>query len=339
MGKSTIGQIKRLEAVDDCLRKFAKPMNIKQIAKACNGALNANFTERQYKYDIEKIEDQYDVEIREDKIDGKKTYVYKDEGFSIKGDKEIGQVEMLNFRKIKNALIQFSGLNLDANLSEITDEIDKMLGYDKNDKAVISFEKTVLESHGKIKPNDMLAEIFKAIIQHQPLDIKYEVPNRGKRDWVVFPQFLKQYNQRWYLIALVHCKEEYKLQNIALDRIISMQPNQHIPYKQSDIDFAEYFEEVVGVTKPEGAEPIEVILKVERGEYPYIESKPIHPSQDELVQQDENYVYLSLYVYDNYELRSKLLSYGSKVTVMEPVSLRDKLRDELQKALGNYNEK
>ena len=339
MGKNVLAYRKRLEAIDDCLRQFAKPMNIRQITDKCNRELGVHITTRQYKYDIDAIEDiDSNATIRVEKIDGKKTYVYANEGFSIKGETEYGQVEMLNLRKIKNALTQFSGLNLDSNLNEVTDEIDKILGYDKKDKAVISFEKTVLESHGKKKPGELLKDIFTAIIQHQPLDIKYEVPGRGKRDWVVFPQFLKQYNQRWYLIALIHRKGD-KLQNIALDRILSIEPNQHIPYKQSDIDFAAYFEDVVGVTRPEGAEPIEVKLRIEKSEYPYIESKPIHSSQDELFEEDENYVYLSLYVYNNYEFRSKLLSYGSKVTVMAPTSLRDKLSSELQKAFENYDDK
>lgn len=337
MGKNVLAYRKRLEAIDDCLRQFAKPMNIKQIAQKCNSELSIRVTTRQYRNDIDTIQNSDpNAAVRVEKIDGKKTYVYADEGFSLKGETGIGQVEMLNLRKIKNALTQFSGLNLDTNLNEVTDEIDKMLGFDKEDKAVISFEKTVLESHGKVRPDVLLKDILMAIVRHQPLDVKYEVPGRGERDWVVFPQFLKQYNQRWYLIALIHRKEEDKLQNIALDRILSMEPNQHIPYKLSNIDFAKYFEDVVGVTRPDGAEPIEVKLRVEKGEYPYIESKPIHPSQDELFEEDEDYVYLSLYVYDNYELRSKLLSYGSKVTVMEPTSLRDKLRSELQKAIGNY---
>lgn len=338
MGKNVLAYQKRLYAVDDCLRMFAKPKNIEEIQQHCNKELNIKVSARQYKYDIETISDSDEnAAIRVQTINGKKTYVYEDEGFSIKGETSFGQSQLHSLSKIKNALAQFSGLNLDSELGDIYDEIDKVLGYDKDDKAVISFEKTVLYNHDKkIDDKQYLKDIFTAIIQHQPLDIKYEIPGRGKRDWVVFPQFLKQYNQRWYLIALIHRKEEDKLQNIALDRIQAMEPNQHIPYQQSDIDFATYFEDVVGVTRPEGAMPIEVKLRVDRGEYPYIESKPIHPSQDELFEEDEDYVYISLYVYDNFELRSKILSYGSKVTVMEPTSLRDKLRDELKKSLGNY---
>ena len=127
---------------------------------------------------------------------------------------------------------------------------------------------------------------------------------------------------------------------MALDRILKMEPNQHIPYKECGIDFGGYFENVVGITKPDGAEPIWVKLRIDKGEYPYIESKPIHTSQDELEESDtdEKYSYISLYVLDNYELRSKILSYGSKVTVMEPKSLRDKIVHELKKSLENYQD-
>ena len=38
----------------------------------------------------------------------------------------------------------------------------------------------------------------------------------------------------------------------------AQEANQHIPYKECGIDFSDYFEDIVGVTKPDGAEPMEV---------------------------------------------------------------------------------
>lgn len=274
-------------------------------------------------------------------INGFRCFTYADESFSLFEDAAVNQVDLCNFRKIKDALTDFLGLGLESSLTTMTDEINKFLGYDELQRPVISFEKVVLESHGKVKPHDMLEPLLKAIIQHQTMNIIYEIPGRGKREWTVFPQFLKQYNQRWYLIATKHRdKVEGKLYNLALDRILKMEANQHIPYKECGVDFSDYFEDVVGVTKPDGAEPIEVKLRIDRGEYPYIDSKPIHASQEELFESDgdKDYVYVSLYVYDNYELRSKILSYGSKVTVMEPKSLRDKLAHDLKKSLENYQD-
>lgn len=341
MGKNIIKYQKRLKLIDECLRRFDHPMNIKEIQKYCNQRLNSEFRERTYRYDLDKIEEENDISYRVTIINGFRCFTYADESFSLFEDAAVNQVDLCNFRKIKDALTDFLGLGLESSLTTMTDEINKFLGYDELQRPVISFEKVVLESHGKVKPHDMLEPLLKAIIQHQTMNIIYEIPGRGKREWTVFPQFLKQYNQRWYLIATKHRdKVEGKLYNLALDRILKMEANQHIPYKECSVDFSDYFEDVVGVTKPDGAEPIEVKLRIDRGEYPYIDSKPIHASQEELFESDgdKDYVYVSLYVYDNYELRSKILSYGSKVTVMEPKSLRDKLAHDLKKSLENYQD-
>lgn len=342
MAKSFIMKLERLKLVDKCLRKFDHPMNIMEIREYCNKQLNEEFTEETYRNDLKEIKKVYEVEYsNETVVGGFRRFAYKDESFSIFGDSVVNQVDLCNFRRIKKGLADFLGLGLDSTLTIITDELNKFLGYDENDGTGIEFEKILLNSHGKVKPRKLLEPLLKAIIQHQPLDIKYEVPGRDKREWTIFPQFLKQYNQRWYLIATKHRDEvEGKLYNLALDRILKMEANQHIPYKECGIDFRIYFENVVGVTRPDGADPIVVKLRIDRGEYPYIESKPIHASQEELFESDgdKDYVYVSLYVYDNFELRSKILSYGSKVTVMEPKSLRDKMAHDLKKSLENYQD-
>ena len=86
MGKDIITYQKRLELIDECLRKFEKPKNIKEIAKYCNDRLPHPFDERMYRYDIKKIAESYDVDILETVINGYKCYTYRDESFSIKDD-------------------------------------------------------------------------------------------------------------------------------------------------------------------------------------------------------------------------------------------------------------
>lgn len=337
MGKNILEQQKRLELVDECLRKYERPMNIEEIKDYCNRRLKKSTSARQYRYDIDRIEETYNAKIHSEKINGKICYTYENKGFTITNNKVCNEVELYNLNKIRKSLSAFSGLDIDTSLNEVTDEIDKILGYSKDNKAVISFEKVDLVCQGKGNIDDTLNAIFKAIVQKQTLNIKYAIPSRGEREWIIFPQFLKQYNQRWYLIGTEH-KQGEKIKNMALDRITAFEPNQNIPYQRSATDFAEYFEDMVGITLPEGAEPVDVKLRIKRNEYPYIESKPIHPSQDELFEEDDDYKYVSLHVYDNYELRSKLLAYGSSVTVMEPKSLRNKMRKEIAKSLKNYEE-
>ncbi len=194
MGKDIIAYQKRLELVDECLQKFDHPMNIKQIKKYCDDRLNVDITDRMYRIDIKNIERKYNAKIHVDVINGFECYTYEDEDFSIKGETAVSSVDLLNFRKIRKTLGDFLGLGLDTSLTAMTDEIDKFLGYDKNSQPVISFEKVILKSCGKLKPNEILEPLLKAIIQHQTYNIEYMVPGRGKREWTVFPQFLKQYN-------------------------------------------------------------------------------------------------------------------------------------------------
>ena len=336
MGHNALIQRMRLELVDHCLRKFAKPMNIDQIAAYCNGKLEKPVSARQYKYDIDRLQEEYGIDVDVTTIGGKKCYTYSDHDFSIKDGNAIGQAELNALSKITTYLSDFAGLGADAGLNDVTDEIGRIMGYDSHDNAVISFEKAALVGHAPKSIGAVFAELFRAIVQHQALNVTYTVVRRGDREWTVHPQFLKQYNQRWYLMAIRHGAKADEISNLALDRIKLVSTNNAVKYVKSGIDFADYFADVVGVTKPKGTKPQEVILSIDRGEYSYIESKPIHPSQDELFDSDDSHVRISLYVYDNYELRSKILSLGSKATVVEPQSLRDKLKQELLKTLDNY---
>lgn len=55
MGKNIMTYQKRLNLIDECLRRFDHPMNIKEIQKYCNQRLNRDFRDRTYRYDLEKL--------------------------------------------------------------------------------------------------------------------------------------------------------------------------------------------------------------------------------------------------------------------------------------------
>ena len=86
MGKNIITYQKRLNLIDECLRKFDHPMNIKEIQKYCNQRLDRDFRDRTYRYDLEKIEMEYGVSYRVTMINGYQCFTYADESFSINND-------------------------------------------------------------------------------------------------------------------------------------------------------------------------------------------------------------------------------------------------------------
>jgi predicted DNA-binding transcriptional regulator YafY len=85
---------------------------------------------------------------------------------------------------------------------------------------------------------------------------------------------------------------------------------------------------LVGVTKPEGAQPVEVLLETTYLPSRYLETRPIHPSQRLLRQEDERYVF-ALRVIVNPELVNELVRFGNDVKVAAPVALKEMVERRL----------
>lgn len=103
--------------------------------------------------------------------------------------------------------------------------------------------------------------------------------------YTVHPYYLKQYNNRWFLFGITE-QDKNNLINLPLDRIGSIEVVD-IPYiPNTKFNFEEYFEDVVGVSVPREGEPEKVVLKFDKRQYPYIITKPLHPSQ--AILDDEN---------------------------------------------------
>jgi hypothetical protein len=79
--------------------------------------------------------------------------------------------------------------------------------------------------------------------------------------------------------------EDVETWNFALDRIKVIEPTNAI-YRPNTIDWEEYFEDIIGVTKTADAAIQEIQLWFAPETAPYILTKPIHGSQKK-IQLDE----------------------------------------------------
>jgi predicted DNA-binding transcriptional regulator YafY len=77
-----------------------------------------------------------------------------------------------------------------------------------------------------------------------------------------------------------------------------------------------------------------VLLRIAASQMPYIKTRPIHGSQRILEQNDEHAI-VEIKVYNTYELKSILLSFGDNIEVLSP----DSLRKELAEIISRMNEK
>ena len=136
---------------------------------------------------------------------------------------------------------------------------------------------------------------------------------------------MKQYNDRWYLIAQAIGFDGYS--NYALDRIEEFEEIA-LPYKEPEINFSDYFDDVVGVTILE-CDAEDIIIKVYKASMSFVLTKPIHLSQ-RIIKKSDEFAVISINVKPNYELDSKILSFGSNMEVLSPMTYRNHLFEKIQ---------
>lgn len=205
----------------------------------------------------------------------------------------------------RSFLIQVAG-------GQLTDEM----------KSVVSFQ-----SNPDLKGLEHFGKLHQSILSQKVIKLTYTPYDKATFTVNVYPYHLKQFNNRWYLITKNVGRDT--ITPYALDRIEGF-TEVAIKYKESDIDFEEYYDDVIGVTVPEHTEPVDVLLRVDNKRYNYIRTKPLHLSQ-RIVSKDKDTTTISINVKINKELIAQILSYDSDIEVLAPQSFREEI---IQKILA-----
>lgn len=191
------------------------------------------------------------------------------------------------------------------------------------------------ESNEDLKGKDHLGFLYNALKYKTPLKISYQPFQSEKADILIFhPYFLKQFNGRWFLFGLNPAtgKSDW---NLAIDRIVELE-NASLPFiENTAIDWVEYFEDIIGVTKPEGEGIQAITLHFYGKTGRYIETKPIHAYQKNKWL-DANTLEIRLELIPNYELERLVLSYAEFVKVITPPALAQRIANRHQQAKEHY---
>jgi predicted DNA-binding transcriptional regulator YafY len=181
---------------------------------------------------------------------------------------------------------------------------------------------------------ELLKPMFLAIKKKQVLQLTTEKFDGSDNSTFVFhPHILKQYNQRWYVFGYNQDKEIARW-NVPLDdRLKHYEVNEEMIYQEDNADWENFFREMVGPTHlsitQETPELEHIILRFEKHRLPYFKSKPIHPFWDEYDEKGkEDLVFFNAII--NRELVQQLLSYGKDVEVLEPESLKSKMKEQVE---------
>lgn len=325
----------RYQALDRCFANRGKRYFIEDLLEAVNEALHEytgigeGIKLRQLRDDIRYMESDQGWAIPlERHTEGKRVwYRYSEPGFSI-NKRPLNEDEASQLKEALLTLNRFKGMPQFAWVDELVARLESGFGLRQGAERIIEFEENPY-----LKGSEHITTLFKAILGRQVLEVSYQGFKQAKPTVLRFhPYYLKQYNNRWFVFGLN--EEAGRLMNMALDRIqaIASAKGKYIP--NMEVDFTEFFEDVVGVTVPEG-EVEQVKIRVGPNLWPYMASKPLHGSQ-KVLRKEKDGVIISLAVKINYELQSVLLSYGEEVEVLEPQALRDTLRERAKALAKRY---
>ncbi len=186
-----------------------------------------------------------------------------------------------------------------------------------------------------LKGLELLETLYSAILNKQVLSISYRAfTSKEVIQYTIHPYYLKSFNQRWFLFGYNPETDNYAW-NLAIDRIEGIE-TANTKYKiNNKIDWNEYFEDMVGVTRPENAKPENIVLHFHGSRGKYVETKPLHGSQ-KAKWIDENTFEVKLHLIINKELITILLSYGADLTVVKPATLKEIIANQLINASKLY---
>lgn len=333
MPKSKSAEL-RIKVIDQCLSDHKRKYSTAMIFRRCNEELERRdfcpiTAMNSVRDDMEQIERIYPGAEIESYREGRNIYYrYKDPGFSIfktpmKAD------EIIQLTQTLRLLRRFKGMPQFDWVDEIAERLGTSLKIDETTEEIVGFDENM-----DLEGMDNFTPLFNAIVDKQPLKLTYQSFRQDNKETVVVhPYYLKQYNNRWFLIAWNDEKDF--MANFAFDRIKQVE-NANVPFKPTDVNFFDYFDEMIGVSKDTWTEPQQVRLWVSKESWPYVKTKPLHGATQRLVDLDETGAYISIEVYLNYELEQQILSFGENMKVLEPMELKERMKQRLSEAVNNY---
>lgn len=290
----------RIKVIDQCLSDRKRKYSTAKIFERCNEELKKRdffpiTAMNSIRSDMEQIERVYPGAEIESYREGRNIYYrYADPNFSIfktplKADELIQLTQTLRLLRRFRGMPQFNWVD------EIAERLGASLKLDEATEEIVGFDENL-----DLEGMDNFTPLFNAIVDKQPLKLTYQSFRMDSKETIiVHPYYLKQYNKRWFLIAWNDEKDF--MANYAFDRIKGIE-DANVPYKPTDMNFFDYFEDMIGVSKDTRTEPQTVKLWVSAAQWPYIKTKPLHGATQRLVSLDEKGAVITIEVYLNYEL-------------------------------------
>lgn len=243
--------------------------------------------------------------------------------------------ELMSLQISRDLMKVYSGSEYCEDLSRLFERLKKTLSEDSS-AHLEHFEQAIQVEFTGFKRYDGVRELIdplsKAITSQRRIQISYKsASSKMEKTTIVDPYQIWGVDTQLYLLGFCHLRMDAR--TFAIDRIIET--------KLLDEEFQRPDENVVHEFKTKAfkvmlGEPETVRIRFVSLVAHTVTERRWHPSQEVRVLKNGSAI-LTLKVPINYEIIAWILGYGSKATVLEPLSLRRRIKSEIRQTLKKYD--
>ncbi len=167
-----------------------------------------------------------------------------------------------------------------------------------------------------------LEGIIFAIKNSKPINCNYtKYWENLPRKKVLEPYALKEFRNRWYLLANESDGKDFFIKTFGLDRISDLDVLSK-KFNKQNIDVERMFSNSFGIISTLDEKPEKIILSFDANQGKYVKSLPIHHSQKLLVDNETEFK-IELTLVPTYDFYQELLTHAERVRVEKPTLVRN----------------
>ena len=324
----------RYTILDKCFSNFNREYTYDDLLEEINAVLYERGTEgiklRQLQYDIAymKSQDGFNIELDEDlKGKNKKYFRYNNRSFSL-ADHPLNQDDSEQLQSTLAILSRYKRREEFNWLEELIPRMEQAFDLvTEGENGLISYQENF-----DLKGKEYIGLLFNLILKRKAAKIIYQPYEKPQQEIIVYPYHLKQFNNRWFLFC--YNPTYNSISNYPLDRIESILELGE-SFEPSKINWMDYFDDIIGVTKPEDSQVQRIKLKYSKNRINYVLTKPLHGTQKS-DKTDKSGLTIQIEVMPNPELYQLILSFGEDVEVVSPQEIRQKIKEKIKEMDNKY---
>jgi predicted DNA-binding transcriptional regulator YafY len=320
----------RYRIIDEMLKRRTFPSK-EDLMDAIENRLGYSIGNRTLDEDINNMRNNEDLgymaPIAYDKA--RKGYYYETADYSITGV-PISRDDIEKLKYAADILNQFSGVPYLAEIHRPIEQLERIIRVGSATGKWLNRRVIQMEVPAEWPEKGIFETAVEGILQKRTMTVRYK-PFGGEESqpFRIHPYLLKEFDNRWYLVAFAEHRNEVR--NYGLDRFTEALLTADV--YEEDFDAELYFAHSMGITVVNHTEPVAVELLFAPESAAYVLSTGLHATQEIIENDARKGLHMRITVHLSEELNMFIRSYGSRVQVLQPLSLREAWLEDMRKAL------